>query len=165
MPDFIYNMLTPDHAEPWQALRMEGARDFPKGFLVTPEEAAAATPEWVRARLAGQSYRGVFADDVLIGFCGYHRNPFARTRHRAEVGPFFVTARAQGSGAAQILMAGVIAQARSDGLVRLELYVDTENARAIAFYERQGFERIATHPDSVRINGQPTDDFFYILRL
>ena len=50
-------------------------------------------------------------------------------------------------------------------LEQLELFVDTENLRAIAFYERFGFERIATHKDSVRINGVSRDDYFYTLRL
>ena len=62
-------------------------------------------------------------------------------------------------------MAAVIAQARQDGLAQLELYVDTENLRAISFYEGQGFTRAATLKDTVQIDGQSRDDFLYTLRL
>ena len=89
--------------------------------------------------------------NTSVGFCGYRPQHLKRTRHRGEIGPFFVTRRYQGSGAAAVMMAGVIEEARANGLAQLELFVDTENSRAIAFYERFGFERIATHSDGVRI--------------
>ena len=62
-------------------------------------------------------------------------------------------------------MDGVVAEARAGGLERLELYVDSENARALAFYTRQGFARVATFHDSVRIDGTPRHDHFMTLAL
>ncbi|EAV41316.1 actC domain protein [Stappia aggregata IAM 12614] len=62
-------------------------------------------------------------------------------------------------------MAGVIEEAKSNGLAQLELFVDTENLRAMAFYERQGFERVATHYDSVRVDGESRNDHLFTLRL
>ncbi|MEM9629449.1 MAG: GNAT family N-acetyltransferase, partial [Pseudomonadota bacterium] len=63
------------------------------------------------------------------------------------------------------MMQGAIEEARSNGVEQLELFVDTENHRAIAFYGRQGFERVATHPDVTRIAGKRRNDYFYCLRL
>ena len=165
MPEFSYDILRPEYAEVWQKLRCEGARDFPIGFLVTIEEMTAASLDRCRGILNQQGVRGVFVEDEPVGFCGYRPLQLARTRHRAELGPFFVTRDYQGSGAAKALMSGVIQEAKSHGLAQLELYVDTENPRAIAFYEGQGFERVATHYDSVRIDGQSRSDFFMTLRL
>ena len=165
MQNFTYRVLVPEHAEEWQELRLEGARDFSSGFLVTFEETAATSRDRCRKILAGGSIRGVFADGELVGFCGYRPQQLTRLRHRGEIGPFFVTRSYHGSGAAKVLMAGVIEEARSNGLAQLELFVDTENLRAIAFYERQGFERVATHYDSVRIDGQSRNDYFFALRL
>jgi len=85
---FTYRALVRDDADPWQALRLEGARDFPMGFLVTVAETAAATPERCRAILDAGTMRGVFDDDLLVGFCGYRPNSLERIRHRAEIGPF-----------------------------------------------------------------------------
>lgn len=162
---FSYKVLTPEHADPWQMLRIEGARDFPMGFLVTVEETAATPPERCRQILDFGTTRGVFEGAKLVGFCGFRPERLERTRHRAEIGPFFVTKDYQGGGAAKILMQGVIKEAKEDGIEQLELFVDTENHRAIAFYERQGFERVAIHPDGVRIEGKARNDYFYRLRL
>ena len=78
---------------------------------------------------------------------------------------FFVQSKYQGTGAAQCLMSGVIQEARAAKIVQLELFVDTENYRAIRFYEKHGFKWVATHPDGVRIGAQSRDDYFYCLRL
>ena len=165
MTHFAYTILTPEHARDWRALRLEGARDFPLGFLVTVEETEADSVERCADILRFGALRGVFADDMLVGFCGYRPQRLTRTRHRGEIGPFFVTRAFQGTGAAQALMDGVVAEARAGGLERLELYVDSENARALAFYARQGFARVATFHDSVRIDGTPRHDHFMTLAL
>jgi RimJ/RimL family protein N-acetyltransferase len=162
---FRYAKLTSEHAEQWQALMLEGARDFPLGFLVSVEEVAATSIERRRQILDFGTLRGVFEGESLVGFCGFRPQWFERTRHRAEIGPFFVAGSHQGSGAARVLIEGVIEEARESGIEQLELFVDTENHRAIAFYERQGFERIALHPDGVRIDGVPRDGYFYRLRV
>ena len=100
-----------------------------------------------------------------MGFCGYRPELFERTRHRAQISPFFVRSKYQGAGAAQCLMSGVIQEARAAKIVQLELFVDTENYRAVRFYEKYGFEWVATHTDVVRMGAQSRDDHFYCLRL
>lgn len=163
--DYLYKALGPEHADEWQALRIEGARDFPMGFLVTLEETTSVGPDRCRDILGFGATRGVFLNETLTGFCGYRRQSLERIRHRAEIGPFFVTRPHQGQGAAKAMMSGVVAEARDSGVAQLELFVDTDNLRAIAFYEQQGFRRVATHRDSVRIEQQPRDDIFMTLRL
>jgi len=59
-----------------------------------------------------------------------------------ELKKIYVLSRFQGSGIAQRLLAAVLAAA--DGNKRLLLGVKDDNARAIAFYKRQGFETIGT---------------------
>lgn len=165
MKKLSYRPLTADDAAMWQDLRISGVRDFPLGFMVSLEEALAASPERCCRILEGGAFRGVFDKIQLIGFCGYHPNHMSRLKHRAELGPFFVCPDYQGTGAAQTLMQGVIQEARVNGLAKLELYVDTRNPRAIAFYEAQGFHRVATHYDTIRIDGQSYDDYFYVREL
>lgn len=160
-----YSVLTPDHAAAWRALRLEGARAFPLGFLVTAEEAERLTVARCAEILGFGGLRGVHGGDGLLGFCGYRPQRLDRTRHRAEIGPFYVTPTAQGTGAADTLIAGVIAEARQDGVSRLELYVDAENSRAIAFYARHGFTHMATLHDHTRIDGVPRDDHVMVRSL
>ncbi len=109
--------------------------------------------------------RGVFDGEKLIGFCGYLPETLEQTRHRAELGPFYVSPLYHGSGAADALISGVIGEALLSKVEQLELFVDTENYRAIGFYERHGFEKIATHLDGVRIDGKSRNDYFFRLRL
>ncbi len=165
MDKFIYGTVTPDHSSDWRDLRLEGARDFPLGFLLTLEEMAEADMDRCSEILMSGNVRGVFCYGKLIGFCGFRPQQLKQIKHRGEIGPFFVSRKYHGSGAAKRMMSGVIDEARASKLEQLELFVDTENLRAIAFYERFGFERIATHKDNVRINGVSRDDYFYTLRL
>ena len=165
MTHFAYTILTPEHARDWRALRLEGARDFPLGFLVTVEETEADSVERCADILRFGALRGVFADDMLVGFCGYSPQRLTRTRHRVEIGPFFFSLAFLVTGAALARLDGVVAESRAGGLERLELYVDSENARALAFYARQGFARVATFHDSVRIDGTPRHDHFMTLAL
>jgi ribosomal protein S18 acetylase RimI-like enzyme len=59
-----------------------------------------------------------------------------------EVKRIYLLNRFQGSGLGRRLMATAIEQARARGLPRLLLGVYSENAAAIGFYRRLGFETI-----------------------
>ncbi|MGZ2259991.1 GNAT family N-acetyltransferase [Roseobacter sp. A03A-229] len=131
---------------------------------MTFEEVSATSLARCREILGYGGMRGVFADGFLGGFCGYRPQRLERTRHRCEIGPFFVTYDLQGSGAATAMMIGVVEEAKTAGVSQIELFVDTENPRAIAFYERHGFHRITTFKDSVRIDGQSRSDHFMVLK-
>ncbi|WP_299547072.1 GNAT family N-acetyltransferase [uncultured Tateyamaria sp.] len=162
---FSYRLLGIEDAQAWLVLRQEGATIAPSGFLVTEAESRAMTVEMASNVLAYGGLRGVFDDDALVGFCGYRPQRTERTRHRAELGPFYVTPDFQGTGAAQAMMRGVLDEARVGGVVQIELSVAPENTRAIAFYERQGYEQFGVLPDAIRENGTSEDALLYRLQL
>lgn len=156
-----YHKLGAAHGDAWLRLFVAGTRDFPLGFLMTAAEAAALTPERAQDICASGGLRGLFHDEQLIGFCGFRRFQPARIRHRAEIGPFFITAAHHGAGAAQSLMAGVVAEAQAEGVRQLELTVSPLNLRAIRFYERQGFVRYGNHPEAICENGECEEELLY----
>ena len=162
---FRFRRLDEGDAEAWQRLLREGARDFPLGFIASQDDVVPDDLERCGSILQFGGTFGVFENGLLIGVCGYQRFRLQRVGHRAEVGPFYVTAARQGSGAADCLMSGIKEIAAEAGVDLLELAVDTENHRAIAFYERHGFRRFGLHEDAVRINGECRDDYLYSLRL
>ncbi len=164
-PTYTITQLTPDHAAQWQAMRIASIRDFPLGFLVTEDEAAAVPLDQLADRFLLGNDWGIFVGTTLIGFCNCRRQTLIRTKHRAEIGPFFISAPYHGTGAATQLMTTTIDRVRADGIEQLELYVDSTNTRAIRFYERMGFTCAAILPNMVKINGQSHDDLFYILPL
>lgn len=73
---------------------------------------------------------------------------------------------AQGLGLGRALTAAIVDAARQAGIVRLELYVRGDNARAIALYRSLGFERESIRKRFVRLaDGSELDDWCMVLFL
>ena len=83
------------------------------------------------------------ADLTLAGFITTDLNeapPVFERPDRLLVGDFYVTADHRGTGLARELMEQAGQRAREVGCPELTLDVDVENERALAFYEKLGFE-------------------------
>jgi len=81
----------------------------------------------------------------VVGSSGLHPAPQLRRRHVAHLG-ISVDTEAQGRGVGSALMQAMCDYA--DGwaqILRIELTVFTDNARAIALYQRFGFRHEGTH--------------------
>ena len=61
-----------------------------------------------------------------------------------ELKRIYVLSRFRGTGAAQRMMEAAMAEARERGAGRLLLGVHAGNARALAFYARNGFQQVGT---------------------
>ena len=59
---------------------------------------------------------------------------------RLVIGDFWVREQYRGTGLADELVARAVQQAREDGCEQLALDVDADNERALAYYEKLGFE-------------------------
>lgn len=81
-------------------------------------------------------------DDKVVGLAGLHSaGPSVRRRHAMSLG-ITVAKASQGQGVGQALMAGLLDYADNWAQVlRIELVVYQDNARAIRLYERHGFEQ------------------------
>jgi len=81
----------------------------------------------------------VFEDDgVVQGFYKVQRH-LGRAIHVAYLGTLAVAPEVRGSGLAQRMMQEAIDKLAASGIRRVELTVEADNPRAIAFYERFGF--------------------------
>ena len=127
----------------------------PDEYLTTPEELSAQTQ---RMTLSSHS-RSMLAelDGTLVGLLGAIGSSIPRLRHSAQlyVG---VLRNYWGRGVGIALLADVQAWAPRAGISRLELFVMTDNARAIALYERFGFRVEGTRRRAYIINGRSVDD-------
>lgn len=76
----------------------------------------------------------------IAGFCRTTRQP-GRASHVATLGTLAVSPRWRGSGIAMELIEQIIAMLKAQGILRLELMLETDNPRAFAFYRKLGFEQ------------------------
>jgi len=86
----------------------------------------------------------VFEDDgVVQGFYKVQRH-LGRAAHVAYLGTLAVAPEVRGSGLARRMMQEALAKLAASGIRRVELTVEADNPRAIAFYERFGFAHEGT---------------------
>jgi putative acetyltransferase len=117
-----------------QPLAIRGTLQLPFTSLADRQKRNAATP-------AGHVRLAAVIDGKVIGTIGLHPEANPRRAHAAAIGMAVHDAYA-GRGAGSALIAAVVDQAdRWLNIRRLELTVFSDNARAIALYERFGFER------------------------
>ncbi|SFI51547.1 GNAT family N-acetyltransferase [Jannaschia pohangensis] len=158
--------LDPGDAAAWFTLMCEGTQAHPEAFLLSFDEVAEMTPERVESALARGNTYGLFTDEgALIGHAGLHLWDLERLRHRADIGPFYLTASARGTGAAKVFLDALAEAAALAGVVWLDLWVDGENRRARAFYAREGFVEIGRRQDAIRVEGVSRDDVLMTRRL
>ncbi len=139
---------------------------------LTPEEAAAITPEDERGFIEGHGASpdrlllSCFVDGTLAGSCDLEFRADHKTRHRGGVG-IAVQRRFWGLGIGAAMFRAMIGAARArEGLTQLELHVFEGNARARALYEKMGFRVRAVLPDAVRLaDGTLLDEYLMILKL
>lgn len=145
-------------AETWRTLRLEALSLYPHAFLSTHDEAAAIPLEDIATGLdRGQTY-AVFEDGAAVGMASLLPQHRTQTRHRGEVGGFYVRRAAQGQGAADQLLGALIAAGQAVGVWQLELHVAASNTRAIRFYTRHGFVECGRIPNAtLSAGGRETD--------
>ena len=161
----ITRSLTSADAVAYHALHVEGVTNYPTAFLRSLEEVRNTSAEETARILDSGKMMGAFLGETMIGLAGLLQNTFASAKHRALIGPFYVNQSYPGQGAAQALMDALAERAKEQGVKQLELYVWSENPRAIRFYTRNGFEKVGMIPRSVIIDGVPYDDLFMVRAL
>ena len=82
-------------------------------------------------------------DGRIAGFYRATRYP-GRVAHVACLGTLAVDPAFHGRGVALAMVSDAIEQLRAAGVKRIELYAESDNAPALRFYEKLGFEREGT---------------------
>jgi ribosomal protein S18 acetylase RimI-like enzyme len=82
-------------------------------------------------------------DGRIVGFCIGFRAP----GRRGHIITLDVRAGERGTGVGKALLEATVERMRRSGVSETTLEVDVENANAIGFYERLGFQRKGTLPD------------------
>lgn len=131
------------HAEPSDADALHEIFSDPQvaqWLADVPYVSAAQTREQITAPSAGRYMLVACVEGRVGGALALTVNAAPRLRHGARIGPVAVARRDQGRGIGAALMRAAIDLADNWlALVRLDLLVATDNAPAIALYEKCGF--------------------------
>jgi diamine N-acetyltransferase len=128
--------------------------------------AHAFSPAQQTMELVEPGARVLVLEDTEDGMLGYahlrQTTPPAALAGRLalEISRFYVDRPWHGRGIARVLMSACIAEARSRGADALWLLVYQHNARAIAFYEKNGFRRSGTA--QFRLGSRVDDDWVMV---
>ena len=106
------------------------------------------------------------ADGKHVGNCSLMRlGGFRRYRHRCEVAIALYQAEC-GRGIGRIMLETVLDLAKALGYEQAELEVIATNQRAIALYEKLGFQKYGVFPDNVKYqNGSYADAYWMMKKL
>jgi putative acetyltransferase len=110
------------------------------GFDPMPREDFKAVYE---ALLASQCFYVVEVGGRVRGFYKASRQE-GRAAHVAYLATLAVAPDVKGSGLARAMIEDAIAILRQEGVSRIELTVEVDNPRGIAFYKKLGFEQEGT---------------------
>jgi ribosomal protein S18 acetylase RimI-like enzyme len=157
--------LGPDDVETFRCIRLEALRMEPDSFASSAEDwEKLPDVEW-RRRLTDNPVFVAFRTGEPVGIMGLLRQRASKMAHRATVVMVYVHRSARGTGIARALLTAVTEHARSEGILQLELSVSAENAAAIAFYRREGFEAVGRIPGGCIRNGREVDDIIMVRRI
>ena len=131
-------------------------------MLYAPSEYSASTEDLSAqiAKINSSGYsRSLLAaiDDTLIGFLGVMGSPIPRLRHSAQIVVGVLRSHWR-QGVGRALLSEAIRWAPAAGLSRLELFVMSKSASAIALYEQLGFRIEGSRQHAYIIDGAPVDD-------
>ncbi|MEM1302158.1 MAG: GNAT family N-acetyltransferase [Pseudomonadota bacterium] len=160
---YHYRLLTRSDQAAFRALRLLGLQLYPENFLSSYEDEIGVSAEEDRTRLDQGRMRGLWdAKGRMVGMSGFMPETPQRAAHRAYIGGFMVHPDHHGTGAAQVLMRNLIAEAKDIGVWQLELHVNETNLRARRFYEKHGFRAVGTLPNAILTSSGPETDLFMV---
>jgi GNAT superfamily N-acetyltransferase len=125
-------------AQEYSKIRLEALQVAAGAFGSVHEDVSKFPVSRFEEQLRNGCYFLALDDGEVIGTSSYAQFSSNRRRHAGLYG-MFVTPRWQGQGVATELLNAVRQQARLGGYRELYLSVNPSMARAVAFYQREGF--------------------------
>jgi len=162
-------LLTPEHAEAFRALRLAALKECPTAFTADYETNARRTLGHFAAQiktLPDNFLIGAFHHGALAGIGGFYRTLGSKLDHKGNIWSMFVAADLRRHGTGRRILAEILSRARAiPGIVQVHLSVISDNAPARALYEGAGFRSFGREPRALKVNGRFYDEDHMVLRL
>ena len=156
--------LTPDDAEAFRAIRLESLRDNPEAFAASYEFEEGLPLSAFADRLKKSAIFGAFQDDALTGIAGFSALKSPKAQHKGILWGMYLREAARGTGQAKALVERLLEHAGSR-VERVYLTVVTDNARAVAFYRKLGFESYGIEQKALKIGERYYDETLLVREL
>jgi RimJ/RimL family protein N-acetyltransferase len=156
--------LSPDDAELFREIRLEGLQRDPDAFSSTFEIESAQPLSYFADRIGRSAIFGAFRGSELLGVVGYAVQPGPKHAHKGLLWGMYVRSAARQTGIARKLIEAAIEHAR--GRVELlQLSVVSENEAARRLYASLGFEEYGVEKHGAKYRGQYHDDVLMAKKL
>lgn len=157
--------LTSDDAPGWREIRLRMLAEAPDSFLATHAEwVDRPMADW-EDFVARNIFVSCFEGGRQVGTMGLRPQTAQATRHRALLIAVWLDPKWRGSGRAEAMLEAIVAIARDEGVLQIELEVASGNDRARRFYERNGFVGVGPIPRAVRTAAGAFRDDLQMVRM
>jgi ribosomal protein S18 acetylase RimI-like enzyme len=160
--------LGKEHWAEFRALRLIAIATSPSAIWPTQDEEAGRTEQEVQARIeqtAHQVVIGAFDAGQLVAFAGLRREPLKQVAHKATVWGVIVHPERRKEGIARLLLLRLIAHAREQGALQVQLSVNAGNAPAQTLYRSLGFKPFGMEKRAMRVGDVFHDEEHMVLLL
>jgi GNAT superfamily N-acetyltransferase len=131
---------------------------------VTYDDVAPLAASALRSVQEGRDHVVVAYDgETIVGFAFLEHRPGPLFRHWATIKRLQVHPGEQRRGIGKLLLRACHAHAQKLGIEALHLTVRGRTGTE-AFYESEGYERVATIPQAIRLSAEDTRDELYMVK-
>lgn len=143
-------------------IRIEMLRDAPRCFGSPYSEWVEKPRDDIMTWLTSVNLWAVVEKGAVVATAGWHPLKGRVLSHRGHVIAVYTAPHARGRGLSRHLLEVIAEQAKTAGIVQLELDVGAENAAAIAVYEAAGYRVTGTIPNCLNHDGYIHDQHLMI---
>jgi len=168
-PAMLVQVLTPEDAAAFVALRLRGLQECPSAFASSYDDEVNTPLTEAAARLRAAPDRAVIgARDgaSLVAVAGLQREKMGKLAHKAFLWGMYVAPEARGRGVGfKVVSAALEHAALRLGVDQVNLGVNTSNSAAIALYKKVGFVPYGLEHDFLRVNGSSYDEYLMVCKV
>ena len=143
-----------------------GLQSDEESLLITPKDNATAS---FPTKDRNDSFTlGAYVENVLAGVVSFVRDGEEREklRHKGMLSTMYVLKEFRGHGIARELLDELIKRVKTiPGIEQINLIVVSSNSKAKQLYEKIGFEKFGTEPNSIKWKGKYYAEDQMVLRL
>ncbi len=160
----VVRLLGIADVEDYRAIRLSALKTAPEAFGSVHAMEASRPIEQHAARLTSSFVFGAYAGGLIVGMIGLRPGDGPKDAHKGLLWGFYVEPDSRRDGVGAALISAVLQAAR--GIVeQVTLSVVSENAAAIALYEKFGFRRYGLEPRALKSAAGYADEVMMVLFL